>query len=48
MTPGKCRTVFLEEIPVNGYTMQDIALLKEKVYKAMDAGLRRYRTYPDA
>lgn len=48
MTPGKCRTVFLEEIPVKGYTIHDIALLKEKVYAAMDAGLRRYRTYPDA
>jgi 1-acyl-sn-glycerol-3-phosphate acyltransferase len=48
MTPGKCRTVFLDEISVKGYTMQDIGLLKDKVYAVMDAGLRRYRKYPDA
>ncbi len=48
LTPGKSRVVFLDEIPVQGLTMQDIPLLKEKVYGIMDAGLRRYRQYPTA
>lgn len=48
LTPGKSRVVFLDEIPVQGLTMQDITLLKEKVYDIMDAGLRRYRAYPTA
>lgn len=48
LTPGKSRVVFLDEIPVQGLSMQDIPHLKEKVYKIMDAGLRRYRTYPTA
>lgn len=47
LTPGKSRVV-LDEIPVQGLTMQDITLLKEKVYDIMDAGLRRYRAYPTA
>lgn len=48
LTPGKSRVVFLDEIPVQGLTMQDIPLLKEKVYDIMDEGLRRYRPYPTA
>lgn len=48
LTPGKSRVIFLDEIPVQGLTMRDIALLKEKVYDIMDAGLRRYRAYPTA
>ena len=43
MTPGKCRTIFLKEIPVDGLTLDDVDLLKEKVYKAMEAGLIRYK-----
>ena len=46
LKPGKCRVVYLEEIPVNGLTLKDMNQLKEKVYQAMDAGLRRYRKYP--
>lgn len=46
LTPGPCRCVFLEEIPVKGYTINDINLLKNKVYKIMEAGLMRYRAYP--
>lgn len=45
LTPGKCRTVFLDEIDVTGYTMARLPELKQKVYHAMDAGMRRYRTY---
>lgn len=48
LTPGKSRVVFLDEIPVTGLSLRDIPYLKEKVYRIMDAGLRRYRTYPGA
>ena len=46
LTPGKSRVVYLEEIDVAGLTLQDISVLKEKVFNIMDAGLRRYREYP--
>ena len=42
LTPGKSRTIFLEEIPVDGLTLDDVDMLKGKVYKAMEAGLIRY------
>lgn len=48
LTPGFNRVVYLEEIPVTGLTMKDIQPLKQKVYDAMDSGLRRYRSYPSA
>lgn len=47
LTPGKCRVVFMEEVPVDGLTMTDLPELKKKVYNIMDAGLRRYRSYPE-
>jgi 1-acyl-sn-glycerol-3-phosphate acyltransferase len=44
LTPGISRCVYLDEISVEGYTAkQDIKLLKQKVYDAMEEGLRRYR-----
>lgn len=43
LSPGKSRTIFLEEIPVEGLTLDDVEMLKEKVYKAMEAGLIRYK-----
>ena len=43
LNPGKSRIVYLEEISVEGLTLQDTAMLKEKVYKAMEAGLIRYK-----
>ena len=46
LTPGVNRVVYLEEIPVAGLTMKDIQLLKQRVYRAMEDGLRRYRNYP--
>jgi 1-acyl-sn-glycerol-3-phosphate acyltransferase len=46
LTPGKCRVVFLDEIPTKGLHMKDLPALKEKVHQIMDAGLRRYRKYP--
>ncbi len=46
LTPGKCRVVFLDEVEVNNYTMDDIQKLKQLVYNLMDEGLKRYRIYP--
>ncbi len=48
LTPGINRVVYLEDVPVNGLTMNDIPILKQRVYDIMDAGLRRYRNYPSA
>jgi 1-acyl-sn-glycerol-3-phosphate acyltransferase len=39
MTPGISRALFLEEVPVTGMTLKDIASLKETVYKKMEACL---------
>ena len=46
LTPGKNRIVYLSTVKVDGYTMDDIDILKDKVYQMMDEGMRRYRTYP--
>ncbi len=43
LTPGKSRVVFLEEINVEGLTIKDVPFLKNKVYNAMEQGLRRYK-----
>ena len=43
LTPGRSRVVFLEEIKVDGLNMGDALFLKNKVYAAMDEGLRRYK-----
>jgi 1-acyl-sn-glycerol-3-phosphate acyltransferase len=45
LTPGYNRVVFLDEIDVSSYTINDVALLRDLTYKLMDEGLRRYRTY---
>ncbi|HZG23801.1 MAG TPA: lysophospholipid acyltransferase family protein [Chitinophagaceae bacterium] len=45
LTPGLSRSVFLEEIPVAGLTLNDADFLKEKVYQRMDEELRKWRTY---
>ena len=46
LTPGKNRVVYLPTVQIEGYTMDDIDHLKNKVYQMMDEGLRRYRSYP--
>jgi 1-acyl-sn-glycerol-3-phosphate acyltransferase len=46
LTPGMCRVVFMDEVPVEGLTMEDLPLLKQKVYDIMEAGLKRYKSYP--
>lgn len=42
-TPGRCRAVFLEKVPVEGMTLRDLPALKEKVYKQMEDALRTLR-----
>jgi 1-acyl-sn-glycerol-3-phosphate acyltransferase len=46
LTPGPSRVVFLEEVPVDNLTIQELPQLRQKVYDIMEAGLRRYRKYP--
>ena len=41
--PGRCRTVFLKEVEVDGYTLKDTQALKEKVYTIMEEALIGYR-----
>ncbi|MDB5230357.1 MAG: 1-acyl-sn-glycerol-3-phosphate acyltransferase [Chitinophagaceae bacterium] len=43
LTPGPCRVVYLDEIPVDDYTMKDVKALKQKVYSIMEAGLMRWK-----
>ncbi len=43
LTPGKSRVVYLEEIPVLNYTIDDIPVLKQKVYDVMEAALIQYK-----
>lgn len=40
LTPGRCRIVYLEEIPVDGLAVQE---LKERVYAAMEKTLLAYK-----
>ena len=39
--PGRNRVVYLDIVPVKGLVLADLALLKEKVYAAMETGLRQ-------
>ena len=43
LTPGKSRAVFLEEVNVEGMTLEDLPLLKQKVYSMMENTLTRYK-----
>ncbi|MBS1621418.1 MAG: 1-acyl-sn-glycerol-3-phosphate acyltransferase [Bacteroidetes bacterium] len=43
LNPGRCRIVYLEEIPVIGLSHSDTAQLKEKVYNIMTEKLREYK-----
>lgn len=42
LTPGVSRTVFLEEVSVIGLSMDDLPLLKEKVFYMMEKALLKY------
>ncbi len=41
ITPGRSRVIFMEEVPVEGLTMEDLQVLKEKVHALMTAELRK-------
>lgn len=43
LSPGKSRSVFLDEIPVEGMTMKDVRSLKEKVKQVMEMKLIEYK-----
>lgn len=43
LNPGKSRSVFLEEIPVDGLVATDVRNLKEKVFHIMEKKLREYK-----
>jgi 1-acyl-sn-glycerol-3-phosphate acyltransferase len=43
MTPGRCRIVYLKEIPVDGLKIADVQLLKQKVYEIMEKELIEYK-----
>jgi 1-acyl-sn-glycerol-3-phosphate acyltransferase len=43
LKPGKSRVIFLDEISPEGFTLMDINIFKEKVYREMDRKLREYR-----
>lgn len=42
LTPGRSRSVFLDPIPVNGYTLRDVPKLKQQVYDFMEKKLIEY------
>ncbi|MBC7948954.1 MAG: 1-acyl-sn-glycerol-3-phosphate acyltransferase [Chitinophagaceae bacterium] len=43
LTPGRCRILYMDEIPVAGLTIDDVALLRDKVYSIMEKKLIEYR-----
>ena len=43
LTPGKSRAVFLEDIPVNGMEIEDLPVLKQKVFDLMERKLIEYK-----
>jgi len=43
ITPGRSRSVYLEEIPVEGLGLGDVELLREKVFKLMEEKLVAYK-----
>ncbi|MBL7764332.1 MAG: hypothetical protein JNL23_12975, partial [Chitinophagaceae bacterium] len=42
LNPGRCRVVYLDEVPVEGLTMDDMPALKKKLYKLMEEKLIQY------
>ena len=42
LSPGRSRAVFLEETDTTLLSINDVAMLKDKIYKQMDEGLKRY------
>src|SRR5215212_8956992 len=42
LSPGISRSVFLEEIPTDNLTINDVPVLREKVYRLMEEKLKEY------
>lgn len=47
LTPGKSRVIFLEEVEVTNYTIDDIQQLKQQVFTIMKDGLTRYNSFTE-
>ncbi len=43
LNPGKCRAVYLRETSTEGLVINDLGLLKEKIYRQMEDGLIQYK-----
>jgi 1-acyl-sn-glycerol-3-phosphate acyltransferase len=43
LTPGKNRAVYLDEVPVAGLTLDDVEILKQRVYDIMEERLLQYK-----
>lgn len=43
LTPGSCRILYMDEIAINGYKIEDVALLKQRVYDIMENKLLEYK-----
>lgn len=43
LSPGRSRAVFLEQTNTSGLSIDDVPMLKKKIYKQMEEGLIRYR-----
>lgn len=43
-TPGRCRAVYMDEIPVTGLTVKDVGWLKDKTWLLMEAKLKEYKS----
>ena len=46
LTPGPSRAVFLDPVPVDGLTLQDLPVLKERVYRIMETCLLQKASFP--
>ncbi len=42
LTPGRCRILYMEEIPVASYTLADVSRLKDEVYAIMKRKMIEY------
>jgi 1-acyl-sn-glycerol-3-phosphate acyltransferase len=45
LNPGRSRSLYLEEVPVEGLTADDVPALKEKVFKMMEDALLHKHNY---
>jgi len=43
LSPGRSRAIYLEEISVEGLTLDDLPFLKKKVYDLMESKLIAYQ-----